>query len=410
MDFDSMKIALFYPHADILERKSGASKRTGHLIDFLKDRCSELIVISTGPVAFEDVIKEKVKYTYYHHHLIGNNRILQSRLRRLYKNIFSSFSRMVRRDDVLQLWKHYEYCIDFPFIRYATDIVNWADVIFLEYTYLASPVANIARRKMKPVFITSHDVLSDQVKTIGRLKRLTLKAEVNALMKADFPVCVSEADQQLFSLHGVKATVIPHGIDFESSKKQLSNNDFNHFLSEIGGSAIPRKRVCLFVGTPHPPNIMSVNMIRKIAKSLAVNDKGRQINFIVAGECCAPGRKDNFYSLGKVSDGGLYVLYQISEVVLVPLLEGTGASVKTIEAMAHGKVVVGTTVGFRGYPVINNYNCIISDDIEGYPRIIMELFDDPERMFNIKKNAIGFAEKYDYRQLYKTYLEFFKNL
>ena len=80
-------------------------------------------------------------------------------------------------------------------------------------------------------------------------------------------------------------------------------------------------------------------------------------------------------------------------------------SVKTIEAMAYGKVILGTSVGFRGYPVESGVNCVVCDNLEDYPEKIEQLLQQPEVLDSMGKKAQEFAQDYDYHLLYKTYLD-----
>jgi len=44
----AMKVAVFYPWPDILERTSGASIRTGQMLEVLREKCGEITVISSS--------------------------------------------------------------------------------------------------------------------------------------------------------------------------------------------------------------------------------------------------------------------------------------------------------------------------------------------------------------------------
>ena len=123
------------------------------------------------------------------------------------------------------------------------------------------------------------------------------------------------------------------------------------------------------------------------------------------GSCCDPTQQRNFYALGKVSESVMQMLYQRAAVVIIPLEAGTGMSVKTLEAMAYGKVILGTAIAFRGYPVESGVHCLINDDLTQYAAQIEQIIQHPADYQAISHNAQAFAQAYDYRQLYKLYLE-----
>ncbi len=97
-------------------------------------------------------------------------------------------------------------------------------------------------------------------------------------------------------------------------------------------------------------------------------------------------------------------------MVLIPLPFGTGASVKTIEALAYGKPVLGTSAAFRGFPVTPGMNCEIEEDLEKYPDLIAGLLDDPDRCANLGSNARQFAKSYEYTKIYARYAELIEGL
>jgi glycosyltransferase involved in cell wall biosynthesis len=96
-------------------------------------------------------------------------------------------------------------------------------------------------------------------------------------------------------------------------------------------------------------------------------------------------------------------LYRRAFLVVIPLTHGTGMSVKTIEAMAYGKVILGTSIAFRGYPVTTGLNCLICDTLDDYPARIQQIFSQPEVYQGLGQQAQQFAQGYDYRRLYQGY-------
>jgi hypothetical protein len=95
----------------------------------------------------------------------------------------------------------------------------------------------------------------------------------------------------------------------------------------------------------------------------------------------------------------------LADLVPIPLPFGTGTSLKTIEAMAGGKVVLGTVAAFRGLEVTSGMEAVIEDDLDRYPeRIVGLLADDAERT-RIGASARCFATQYDYRIAYRAYLK-----
>ena len=77
------------------------------------------------------------------------------------------------------------------------------------------------------------------------------------------------------------------------------------------------------------------------------------VNLVIAGEAGSAAITGldiaNVACLGRVED--LTPLYAASRIVVSPLLEGTGSSIKVREAIAAGKPVLGAKAAWRGLSV-----------------------------------------------------------
>jgi hypothetical protein len=79
-------------------------------------------------------------------------------------------------------------------------------------------------------------------------------------------------------------------------------------------------------------------------------------------------------------------------------------SVKTIEAMAAGRPILGTTPAFRALSVTDDVDCVIEDDLAAYPDRIRELLANPARSARLGAAAAAFAQDHDFRTAYRAYL------
>lgn len=85
------------------------------------------------------------------------------------------------------------------------------------------------------------------------------------------------------------------------------------------------------------------------------------------------------------------------QVMLVPLLSGSGIRIKTIEAMAMGKTVISTSVGVRGLGVEPEVEVLIADTPKEFVQAIKKLEDDPALA-----DRIGAAAKMKMEELFKN--------
>jgi glycosyltransferase involved in cell wall biosynthesis len=190
--------------------------------------------------------------------------------------------------------------------------------------------------------------------------------------------------------------VIPNPVNFPDQQMLNNASIEDRIKMKI------KDNFCLFVGSQHTPNLEAVQQIRHLAKLTP------SVQFIIVGSCCQSEENKNFFALGKVSQETLVYLYQQASLILSPLLSGTGSSLKIVEAMAYGKVLLGTAIAFRGYPVTSGVNCLIEDDFFRYPTLIKQVLNELDTMTKIGDNAKQFAQNYDYRTLYQSYVKLIK--
>jgi glycosyltransferase involved in cell wall biosynthesis len=79
--------------------------------------------------------------------------------------------------------------------------------------------------------------------------------------------------------------------------------------------------------------------------------------------------------LGFVDD--LPALYAQAAVVCCPLLTGAGTRIKIIEAAAHGKAIVSTTLGAEGLQFRDGSEILLRDGAERFAQACVQLLQDP---------------------------------
>jgi len=71
--------------------------------------------------------------------------------------------------------------------------------------------------------------------------------------------------------------------------------------------------------------------------------------------------------------------YERAHAAVVPLFEGSGTRLKIVEAMAHGRPVVSTTLGARGLPLSGGVHYLGADDADAFVTALAALAEDIER-------------------------------
>lgn len=300
---------------------------------------------------------------------------------------------------MLLVW-HLNGLFDRDLKRGLKKIIFRFDRVFLEYTFLAFPTLGIARRKGASTALTNYDVISNQIRTPW-LRSLVAWLERHAMKRADHAVAVAKNDSDFFASRGVVNTLVPNCVD-PRRLKYFFPLEPEALLRDLFDIDLAGRRVVLFLGAEHPPNAVAAAAIKRMASAFDENDPAAPL-FVVAGSCLAPARAGNFLAVGSIDELALSALYEAAALILIPLLDGTGMSLKTVEAMALGKAILGTQVGFRGIEIKAGIEAEVEDDLAAYPRLIARLLAEPSRRESLGRNARRASEPFFFWNAMKPY-------
>lgn len=125
-----------------------------------------------------------------------------------------------------------------------------------------------------------------------------------------------------------------------------------------------------------------------------------QLSVIVAGSICRhPGwpRDKRIFLIDQVEN--LAPLYAAARIVILPITEGAGSPVKTYEALAHGRPIVGTSTAFRGIET-GSGEFIVRDDPEEFAEAILDLMNSPAERRQAAERSRRGAARYDFAQYF----------
>jgi glycosyltransferase involved in cell wall biosynthesis len=96
-------------------------------------------------------------------------------------------------------------------------------------------------------------------------------------------------------------------------------------------------------------------------------------------------------------------------IMIVPLLSGSGMRIKLIEGMAHGKVIITTTLGAEGIPAKDMREILIADTADEFIKKIYYILEHPEKLKKISLEAKSFiSNNFDNFAISKSLLDFYK--
>ena len=246
------------------------------------------------------------------------------------------------------------------------------------------PLCGVVRRVLpgKTIFYEAHDVYATYVEAItkgtpeqGAAVEEAARLERLAIEDSDGVICASEEDGKLLcQTYGVaeqSMVLIPNGI--RATEALFVPPGESRGIKAIVGCERP---LALFLGTAHKPNVEAVrSIITEIAPRLP------SVGFVIVGmtyqECVnvlgAMERSENVAFVGRLSAADKEAVMALCDVALCPITSGSGSSLKIPDYLAHGKPVVTTEFGMRGFEVLKGY--VETTSIDGFASAVETLLD-----------------------------------
>lgn len=395
-----IRVAVFYPWTGLPALDRGSARRVVPLIDLFADNYAEVKVLSPGNRG--KVENGNVEYLF--HHPSAPERALLRTAHWLYDGMLYHLSRgRITPRERRQWWHYLSVRLQPSLFKRVRELVTWSSIAFLECPFWDRAVRRACQRTKKSYLLTFEDVLSDLVINNRWLMLRVIACERRASRSAAAAFSVSLHDQQRFNENGITTRVIPHGMETEPPLPKVHSAQDGPELHALEEARSEGATICLFIGSSLRCNLEAVDEIRKIAGSLA---NSGNIQFVIAGACLPKGTyATKITALGPVEELVLLRLYQLTDIVLAPLISGTGTSLKVLEAFVHGKALLSTRVGVRGHPVLDGRDCLVCDDLGRYPEIIRSLSGNPARRRQLGDGGRQFVKAFDYRIVYQPYLK-----
>jgi glycosyltransferase involved in cell wall biosynthesis len=233
-------------------------------------------------------------------------------------------------------------------------------------------------------------------------KKQLARLEKTILKKVDGYMTISEPDYQYFqnTAENVPGIVIPFGIDMDNYELE---DDY---------IASDKPSLCHIGSMNWSPNIEGIEWFLDEIWPL-VHQEHPDLQFTVAGHGMPAQlmeRKDeNVEFVGTVPDANEFMLDH--DIMIVPLLSGSGVRVKIVEAMALGRVVITTSVGAEGLDVVNGKHLFIADTPEEFLAVIDKCIQTPDLCSIISENARDFISLHHNNELITDkLLDFYKEV
>jgi glycosyltransferase involved in cell wall biosynthesis len=288
------------------------------------------------------------------------------------------------------------------------------DVIQLEGLFVASYIPLIRKYSKAKLTLRAHNVeyliwerhLKNE-RTILKKWYLGLQTkrlknfELKVLKELDAIVTITDYDKSVFEKEGFKKPIYTciTGVDVSQYQQKASQK-------------IKPKTIFHFASMDWMPNQEAVEWFMKNCW----NDILKEVpdaRLILAGRYMPQHLLDlkgeNVEIIEQVKDSKVF--YNEHEIMLVPLLSGSGLRIKIIEGLAYGKAIVSTSVGAEGINYSNGRNIMIADSPKAFSDAVIKLLKDPSLKKQLEEGALEFAgRELDNSKVVSGLIGFYKKL
>jgi polysaccharide biosynthesis protein PslH len=319
-------------------------------------------------------------------------------------NLFSSQSYFVSRF----YFKEFENAL----IKLLHDHVF--DVIQLEGVFMAVYIPIIKKHSQAKLVLRAHNVehfiwdrhiLHEKnafKKMYLQLQNKRLKRfELSSIAKCDAIVPITKVDAEAFKQLGYHKPMFTCITGVDVGAYQLYKN-----VTEKA------KTIFYFGSMDWLPNQEAVTWFLNNCWPI-IHKQLPEAKFIIAGRGMPNGlrhlNKPNVLIIENVTEGKTF--FQQHQVMVVPVLSGSGLRIKIIEGMAYGKAIVSTSIGAEGVNYTHQKNILIADEPVDFAEQVMALLKSDDKRKAIEKNASEFSrQEFDNLHVVDSLVQFYKQL
>ena len=264
------------------------------------------------------------------------------------------------------------------------------DLVLLESLFVSPYLAAIKQHSKAKIIYRAHNVeykLWEQFAAsasfpksayLSFLAKRMKKQELQSICEIDALLCISKADEEILKRPNIPHELVPmtYPIDeaaiekpFQASFFQLAAMDWfpneeavDWFINDIWPLlSEANNKACVHLAGREMPE-----------RFLKISNDHLKINSEISN-------KQNFYAK--------------HDIMIVPLLSGSGVRVKIIEGLALGKTIITTSIGASGIDCTHGENILIADTAKEFSDLMLRCLSDLKWAKAIGNNGLALAKK-----------------
>lgn len=288
------------------------------------------------------------------------------------------------------------------------------DIIQLEGLFMGVYIDTIRKYSKGKIILRAHNIehhiwkrhIANEKNAIKRtylgLQNKRLKRfELAVLDKVDAVVPITRNDEDGIKQLGFNKNMFTciTGVDVKEYQKKLNLSEKAKTIFYFGSMDwLPNQEAALWFLS---------NCWEKVHKAvpeakLIIAGRGMPLEFFHI-------TRPNVLIIENVENGKAF--FQQHQVMIVPLLSGSGLRIKIIEGMAYGKSIVSTEIGAEGIPYTNGKNILIANTAEEFSQQVIELLSNDTKRKTMEAEAAAFAQlEFDNTKVVSKLVQFYKTL
>lgn len=268
------------------------------------------------------------------------------------------------------------------------------DIIHLEGLYLAPYLSVIRQNTKAPVILRAHNIeWKIWKKLAAKEKNIIKKWYLTKLSKQ-----LKKYEEEVVNLFDGIATITKQDLEYLkgiSGKTPVIYIPFGMDISKYTPEESKYPNSLFYIGAlDWLPNLQGIDWFLKNIWH-KIHAVFPNIQFHVAGRNMPYDLRKSMYPEvtyhGEVGNAKAFM--EKYDIMLVPLLAGSGVRIKIIEGMAMGKAIITTTVGIEGIECNIGKDVLVADEPEQFAEAVCRCLADKELKQSLTQNARKFAER-----------------
>lgn len=286
-------------------------------------------------------------------------------------------------------------------------------IVNIDFPQMCVNVLELAKKYRLKIYLNEHNIEWQFYRMISNSSRKLLKKiaygfdsirlkkyERGIVRRIDFKAItfVSEKDLSFYKKWlnlNVPHVLIPVGADRRELKESPTEKDRLNILFVGKMSADTNVEAVTWFAKRVLPRI--VEQIPNVCFYIVGKEPTDAVIALTNKHVCVTGTVDS------IDD-----YYYDSDLVVLPLLHGSGVKIKLLEAVSYKKPLITTSVGVEGTKFINEEDLIVEDDPIGFAQKCIEQLSDKTISYNMVENAYQkFLQYYTWEQIGAKYCRLF---